>query len=83
MQQGDPIEQRYKEHSERGSAVEQLLGVINAYRQAAASGDSKYEHIDLNEKQKVLIVKSVFFYAPFFFVLFCSDVGPLPPSSFI
>ncbi|XP_023761841.2 heat shock 70 kDa protein 15 [Lactuca sativa] len=52
--QGDPIEQRYKEHSERGSAVEQLLGVINAYRQAAASGDSKYEHIDLNEKQKVL-----------------------------
>ncbi|MFS7980798.1 putative Heat shock protein 70 family [Helianthus anomalus] len=52
--QGDPIEQRYKEHSERGSFVDQLVGVINGYRQAAASGDQKYEHIDLSEKQKVL-----------------------------
>ncbi|KAL4589187.1 hypothetical protein LXL04_002092 [Taraxacum kok-saghyz] len=51
---GDPIEQRYKEHSERGPATDQLLGVINAYRQAAASGDPKYDHIDLAEKQKVL-----------------------------
>ncbi|KAM0017437.1 putative Heat shock protein 70 family [Helianthus debilis subsp. tardiflorus] len=52
--QGDPIEQRYKEHSERGSFVDQLVSVINGYRQAAASGDQKYEHIDLSEKQKVL-----------------------------
>ncbi|KAI3525042.1 hypothetical protein L1887_03713 [Cichorium endivia] len=52
--QGDPIEQRYKEYSERGSFVDQLVGVINAYRQAAASGDPKYDHIDLSEKQKVL-----------------------------
>ncbi|KAI3789717.1 hypothetical protein L2E82_02520 [Cichorium intybus] len=52
--QGDLIEQRYKEHTERGSSVEYLVGVINAYRQAAASGDPKYEHIDLSEKQKVL-----------------------------
>ncbi|KAI3525056.1 hypothetical protein L1887_03727 [Cichorium endivia] len=52
--QGDLIEQRYKEHTERGSSVEYLVGFINAYRQAAASGDPKYEHIDLSEKQKVL-----------------------------
>ncbi|KAK9078307.1 hypothetical protein SSX86_002364 [Deinandra increscens subsp. villosa] len=52
--QGDPIEQRYKEHSERGSVVDQLLNHVNWYRQAAASGDPKYEHIDLSEKQKVL-----------------------------
>ncbi|KAK1416833.1 hypothetical protein QVD17_25950 [Tagetes erecta] len=52
--QGDPIEQRYKEHSERGSFVDQLLNHINLYRQAAASADPKYEHIDLSEKQKVL-----------------------------
>ncbi|XP_024980254.1 heat shock 70 kDa protein 15-like [Cynara cardunculus var. scolymus] len=52
--QGDPIEQRYKEHSERGSFVDHLGGLITAYIQAAASGDPKYEHIDLSEKQKVL-----------------------------
>ncbi|XP_071686009.1 heat shock 70 kDa protein 15-like [Rutidosis leptorrhynchoides] len=52
--QGDPIEQRYREHSERGDFVSQLANQINAYRQAAASGDPKYEHIDMNEKQKVL-----------------------------
>ncbi|KVH92935.1 Heat shock protein 70 family, partial [Cynara cardunculus var. scolymus] len=54
LQQGDPIEQRYKEHSERGSFVDHLGGLITAYIQAAASGDPKYEHIDLSEKQKVL-----------------------------
>ncbi|KAK1416843.1 hypothetical protein QVD17_25960 [Tagetes erecta] len=51
---GDPIEHRYKEHSERGSNVDQLATYVNWYRQAAASGDPKYEHIDLSEKQKVL-----------------------------
>ncbi|XP_076902745.1 heat shock 70 kDa protein 15-like [Bidens hawaiensis] len=52
--QGDPIEKRYNEHSERGSFVDQLLNTINWYRQAAVSGDLKYEHINLSEKQKVL-----------------------------
>ncbi|KAL8223659.1 hypothetical protein R6Q57_019134 [Mikania cordata] len=51
--QGDPIEQRYKEHSDRGSIVDQLVKFVDWYKQAA-SGDPKYEHIDLNEKQKVL-----------------------------
>ncbi|KAK1416845.1 hypothetical protein QVD17_25962 [Tagetes erecta] len=51
---GDPIEHRYKEHSERGANVDQLASYVNWYRQAAASGDPKYEHIDLSEKQKVL-----------------------------
>ncbi|KAI7748651.1 hypothetical protein M8C21_012451, partial [Ambrosia artemisiifolia] len=52
--QGDPIEQRYKEHSERGSFVDQLANHVNWFKQAAASADPKYEHIDLSEKQKVL-----------------------------
>ncbi|KAI3814957.1 hypothetical protein L1987_14606 [Smallanthus sonchifolius] len=52
--QGDLIEQQYKEHSERGSFVDQLLNHVNWYRQAAASADPKYEHIDSSEKQKVL-----------------------------
>ncbi|XP_071717284.1 heat shock 70 kDa protein 15-like [Rutidosis leptorrhynchoides] len=51
---GDPIEHRYKEHTDRGSIVDQLLSFVNWYKQAAASADPKYEHIDLNEKQKVL-----------------------------
>ncbi|KAL8242668.1 hypothetical protein R6Q59_012970 [Mikania micrantha] len=51
--QGDPIEQRYKEHSDRGSNVDHLVKFVDWYKQAA-SGDPKYEHIDLNEKQKVL-----------------------------
>lgn len=55
MQQGDPIEQRYKEHSERGTVIEQLGGFVNWYRQAAASGDAKYDHIDVNDKQKVML----------------------------
>ncbi|KAJ9537815.1 hypothetical protein OSB04_030548 [Centaurea solstitialis] len=52
--QGDPIEQRYKEYTERESFVDQLANHVNWYRQAAASVDPKYEHIDLSEKQKVL-----------------------------
>lgn len=54
LQQGDPIELRYKEHSERGTVIEQLGGFVNWYRQAAASGDAKYDHIDMNDKQKVM-----------------------------
>ncbi|XP_076889434.1 heat shock 70 kDa protein 15-like [Bidens hawaiensis] len=52
--QGDPIEHRYKEHSERGSFVDQLVNHVNWFKQAAASNDAKYDHIDLCEKQKVL-----------------------------
>ncbi|KAK3002755.1 hypothetical protein RJ639_019892 [Escallonia herrerae] len=53
-QRGDPIEERFKEHSERGSVVDQLVFCINSYRDAAVSNDSKFDHIDLAEKQKVL-----------------------------
>lgn len=54
-QRGDPIEERYKEHSERGGVIDQLVYCINSYREAAASQDPKFDHIDLAEKQKVLI----------------------------
>ncbi|KAL3631864.1 hypothetical protein CASFOL_024848 [Castilleja foliolosa] len=52
--QGDPIEERYKEHTERGTVVDQLIYCINSYREAAMSSDPKFEHIDLADKQKVL-----------------------------
>ncbi|GLT52070.1 hypothetical protein SLA2020_254320 [Shorea laevis] len=52
--QGDPIEQRYKEYSERGSVIDQLVYCINSYREAAMSNDPKFDHIELAEKQKVL-----------------------------
>ncbi|CAN4115387.1 unnamed protein product [Withania somnifera] len=52
--QGDPIEQRYKEHTERGPVTDQLIYCINSYREAAMSSDPKFDHIDLEEKQKVL-----------------------------
>ncbi|GFP88873.1 heat shock 70 kDa protein 15 [Phtheirospermum japonicum] len=52
--QGDPIEERYKEHTERGAVVDQLIYCINSYREAAVSSDPKFEHIDLADKQKVL-----------------------------
>ncbi|GJU32730.1 heat shock 70 kDa protein 15-like protein [Tanacetum coccineum] len=50
---GDPIEQRYKEHAERDSVVDQLINYITCYKRPAASNDPKYEHIDTNEKQKI------------------------------
>ncbi|GER44161.1 heat shock protein 70 [Striga asiatica] len=52
--QGDPIEERFKEHSERGTVIDQLAYCINSYREAAMSSDPKFDHIDLAEKQKVL-----------------------------
>ncbi|KAL6539160.1 hypothetical protein OROGR_011809 [Orobanche gracilis] len=52
--QGDPIEARYKEHVERGSVIDQFIYCINSYREAAMSTDPKFEHIDLEDKQKVL-----------------------------
>ncbi|CAI0422810.1 unnamed protein product [Linum tenue] len=52
--QGDPIEQRYKESTERGSVIDQLLHCVSSYREAALSNDTKFDHIDMNEKQKVI-----------------------------
>ncbi|KAG5537664.1 hypothetical protein RHGRI_024944 [Rhododendron griersonianum] len=51
--QGDPIEERYKEHTERGSVIEQLVYCVNSFREAAMSSDPKFDHIDSAEKQKV------------------------------
>ncbi|KAK1376027.1 Heat shock 70 kDa protein 14 [Heracleum sosnowskyi] len=51
---GDPIELRYKEHSERGPVIDQLVYCVTSYREAAMSNDSKFEHIEVAEKQKVL-----------------------------
>lgn len=52
--QGDPIEERYKEYEERGTIIEQFNYCIGSYREAAMSTDTKFDHIDINEKQKVL-----------------------------
>lgn len=52
--QGDPIEERYKEFTDRSSVIDQLAYCINSYREAALSGDPKFDHIDIAEKQKVL-----------------------------
>ncbi|GMN37251.1 hypothetical protein TIFTF001_006651 [Ficus carica] len=52
--QGDPIEERYKEHTERGTVIDQFAYCINSYREAAMSNDAKFDHIDVSEKQKVL-----------------------------
>ena len=55
LQQGDPIEERFKEHMERGGVIEQLTYCINSYRDAAMSNDPKFDHIDISEKQKVML----------------------------
>eukprot|EP00250_Pteridium_aquilinum_P018221 c23991_g1_i1 orf=480-1118(-) len=52
---GDPIEERFKEEEARGPCVEQLLYCINSFREAAASKDPKFDHIDVNEKEKVIV----------------------------
>eukprot|EP01018_Ginkgo_biloba_P010427 Gb_20168 [translate_table: standard] len=52
---GDPIEQRYKEEEARNKAARDLMYYINSYRNAALSKDVKFDHIDLNEKEKVLM----------------------------
>lgn len=53
FQQGDPIEERYKEFTDRSSVIDQLAYCINSYREAALSSDPKFDHIDIAEKQKV------------------------------
>ncbi|KAI0502430.1 hypothetical protein KFK09_017379 [Dendrobium nobile] len=52
--QGDPIELRHKEWTERGPAFGQLVHCISSYREAALSKDPKFDHIDIAEKQKVV-----------------------------
>nr|GMC70968.1 heat shock 70 kDa protein 15-like [Ipomoea batatas] len=52
--QGDPIEERYKEYTDRGTVIDQLVYCINSYREAAMSNDVKFEHIELADKQKVM-----------------------------
>lgn len=56
LQQGDPIEERFKEFTERGAVIDQLNYCIASYREAAMSADAKFDHIDLAEKQKVCIL---------------------------
>ncbi|XP_074275972.1 heat shock 70 kDa protein 14-like [Silene latifolia] len=51
---GNPVEERYKEHMERGGAVQQLVYCINSFKEAAMSADPKFEHIELPETQKVI-----------------------------
>ncbi|KAL5226720.1 hypothetical protein ABZP36_014985 [Zizania latifolia] len=51
---GDPVEGRYKEWMDRGPAVDQLGYCINSFREAALSNDPKFNHIDVEEKQKVI-----------------------------
>ncbi|KAJ8452037.1 hypothetical protein Cgig2_016618 [Carnegiea gigantea] len=51
---GDPIEERHKEHVERGPTIDQLSYCVNSYRDAAMSKDPKFDHIDISEKEKVL-----------------------------
>jgi heat shock protein 4 len=51
---GGPIEMRYKEWTERGPALEQLVYCIRSFREAALSSDQKFDHIDISEKQKVV-----------------------------
>jgi heat shock protein 4 len=54
LQQGDPIEERYKESVNRGAVFDQLVRCINSYREAAVSNDPRFDHIDISEKQKVI-----------------------------
>ncbi|KAL2557961.1 Heat shock 70 kDa protein 14 [Forsythia ovata] len=52
--QGDPVEERYKEHTRRGSMIVQLVYCINNYREAAISTDPKFDHIDLTNFDDVI-----------------------------
>lgn len=52
--QGDPIEERYKEHSMRGPAADQFMYCIKNVTEAAVSNDPRFNHIEMEEKQKVV-----------------------------
>lgn len=64
MQQGDPIEERYKEYVNRGAVIDQLVHVLNSYREAAVSNDPRFDHIDISEKQKVITSQIFVHHAP-------------------
>ncbi|KAJ1691207.1 hypothetical protein LUZ63_015362 [Rhynchospora breviuscula] len=51
---GDPIEERHREWSERGTTIQLLYHCIHSFRNAAMSTDSRFDHIDQAEKQKVI-----------------------------
>ncbi|KAG8053155.1 hypothetical protein GUJ93_ZPchr0001g30913 [Zizania palustris] len=51
---GDPIEARHKDWMDRGPSIDQLSYCINSFREAALSKDPKFDHIDVEEKQKVI-----------------------------
>ncbi|KAJ4808696.1 hypothetical protein LUZ62_021262 [Rhynchospora pubera] len=51
---GDPIEERHREWSERGTTIQLLYHCINSFRNAAMTTDSRFDHIDQAEKQKVI-----------------------------
>ncbi|KAJ4789187.1 hypothetical protein LUZ62_040433 [Rhynchospora pubera] len=51
---GDPIEERHREWSERGTTIQLLYHCINSFRNAAMTTDSRFGHIDQAEKQKVI-----------------------------
>ncbi|XP_052158244.1 heat shock 70 kDa protein 15-like [Oryza glaberrima] len=51
---GGPIEARYKEWMDRGPSIDQLAYCINSFRDAALSKDPKFDHIEMEEKQKVI-----------------------------
>ncbi|KAJ4782269.1 hypothetical protein LUZ62_066526 [Rhynchospora pubera] len=51
---GNPIEERHREWSERGTTIQLLYHCINSFRNAAMTTDSRFDHIDQAEKQKVI-----------------------------
>ncbi|KAJ4769778.1 hypothetical protein LUZ62_054035 [Rhynchospora pubera] len=51
---GNPIEERHREWSERGTTIQLLYHCINSFRNAAMTTDSRFDHIDQAAKQKVI-----------------------------
>jgi hypothetical protein len=64
LQQGDPIEERYKEYVNRGAVIDQLVCCLNSYIGAAVSNDPILDHIDIYEKQKVITSQIFVHHAP-------------------
>lgn len=50
---------------ERGTIIDQFMYCINSYREAAMSNDPKFDHIDIAEKQKVILVNFHLFFPSF------------------
>jgi len=51
---GDPIERRFWENENRYDSIIGLRSAIDQFRMAATSQDPKYDHIEAEEKKKVL-----------------------------